>query len=110
MSIESFLSYLAIERGLSHNTIAGYANDLRQFEGLLPNGLEKASRDELRRVFVDLGLGGMHPSSIARKLSTLRHFYQYCRRKRVVVGNPLRGIPLPKRGIRLPNPHSIPGA
>lgn len=104
--VEQFLAYLDIERGLSHNTIANYGLDLRGLEPLLPSGLEKATRDELRRVFLDLGAGGMNPSSLARKLSTLRHFYAYCRRKRVVEGNPLRGIPLPRRGLRLPKPLS----
>jgi integrase/recombinase XerD len=104
--VERFLAYLNIERGLSQNTIENYGHDLRQIEALLPDGLVKASRDELRRLFLDLSAGGMNPSSVRRKISTLRHFHHYCRRKRMVVGDPLRGIPLPRRGLRLPQPIS----
>jgi integrase/recombinase XerD len=106
MSIELFLSYLAAERGLSENTITNYGQDLRQFGELLPNGLDKASRDEVRQVFIELQSGGMTASSLARKMSTLRHFYAYLRRKHLVATIPLSNIPLPKLGKRLPKPIS----
>jgi len=104
--VEQFLAYLAAERGLSKNTIESYGQDLQQFGGLLPNGLEKASRDEVRQVFVELQAGGLSPTSLARKMSTLRHFYAYLRRKRLVATIPLHNIPLPKLGKRLPKPVS----
>lgn len=106
MSVDLFLSYLSVERMLSKNTIESYALDLKQFAELLPNGLIKASRDELRQVFMELQAGGMRPGSLARKLSVLKHFYSYLRRKRLVAKIPLNNIPLPKLGKRLPKPVS----
>src|ERR1700758_5669463 len=104
--VEQFLAYLAAERGLTQNTMENYGQDLKQFAELLPNGLEKASRDELREIFVELQAGGLSPTSLARKISTLRHFYSYLRRKRLITAIPLHNIPLPKRGKRLPKPVS----
>lgn len=104
--VEQFLAYLAAERGLSENTIENYGHDLRQFEELVPYGLEKASRDELRQAFIELQAAGLSPGSLSRKMSTLRHFYAYLRRKHLVTTIPLSNIPLPKRGKRLPKPVS----
>jgi site-specific recombinase XerD len=104
--VEQFLAYCAAERNLSENTIENYGQDLQQFGGLLPVALEKASRDQVRQVFIELQAGGLSPTSLARKMSTLRHFYSYLRRKRLVTAIPLHNIPLPKRGKRLPKPVS----
>jgi integrase/recombinase XerD len=104
--VEQFLAYCAAERNLSVNTIENYGQDLHQFGGLLPVALEKASRDQVRQVFIELQAGGLSPTSLARKMSTLRHFYSYLRRKRLVTAIPLHNIPLPKRGKRLPKPVS----
>jgi integrase/recombinase XerD len=104
--VEQFLAYLAAERNLSNNTIENYGRDLCQFGGLLPVDLEKASRDQVRQVFIELQASGLSPTSLARKMSTLRHFYSYLRRKRLVTAIPLHNIPLPKRGKRLPKPVS----
>jgi site-specific recombinase XerD len=104
--IEQFLAYCAAERKLSENTVENYGQDLQQFGGLLPVDLEKASRDQVRQVFIELQAGGLSPTSLARKMSTLRHFYSYLRRKRLIATIPLHNIPLPKRGKRLPKPVS----
>jgi len=104
--VEQFLAYLAAERNLSNNTVENYGQDLRQFAELLPVALEKASRDQVRLVFLELQAGGLSPTSLARKMSTLRHFYAYLRRKRLIATIPLNNIPLPKRGKRLPKPVS----
>jgi integrase/recombinase XerD len=102
--IRRFLAYLTAERGLAQNTLESYEYELKQFDQLLPNGLQQASRDELRKVFAELQNGGLSPRSQARKMSALRHFYDYLRRKRIVAENPLRNIPLPKLGHREPKP------
>jgi integrase/recombinase XerD len=104
--VEQFLAYCAAERKLTENTVENYGQDLRQFGELLPVALEKASRDQVRQVFIELQAGGLSPTSLARKMSTLRHFYSYLRRKRLIATIPLHNIPLPKRGKRLPKPVS----
>jgi len=48
----------------------------------------------------------MSPTSLARKMCTLRHFYSYLRRKGLIATIPLNNIPLPKLGKRLPKPVS----
>jgi integrase/recombinase XerD len=103
---EKFLNYLTIERGLAKHTLDSYGGDLRRFKALLPHGLEKANAGELKKVFLQLQAGGLTPRSLARKRSTLRHYYSWLRRKGLIREIPLRRIPLPKIGKRLPKPVS----
>jgi integrase/recombinase XerD len=107
-AIDMFLDYLTIERGLAKNTLDNYGGDLRRFEALLPHGIERANADELREVFLQLLAGGLTPRSLARKLSTLRHYYSLLRRKGLISKVPLGRIPVPKIGMRLPKPVSTP--
>ena len=99
-----FLSYLTNERRLSDHTIDGYGRDLCQFNRLLPAGLMKATSSELRSAFTELQASGMKPRSLARKHSSLRHFYRHMRRRRLVFAIPLNNIPLPRCGKCLPKP------
>ncbi len=103
-SIAAFLSYCTIERRLAAKTLSSYSLDLGQFTRLLPNGLVKATRDDVRAAFAELQAGGLEPRSLGRKMSTLRQFYRYIRRKGIVTGIPLRNILLPKMRKALPKP------
>ena len=105
--ITSFLAYLRAERCLAPNTVASYEYDLQTLQQLLPNGVAKATAEELGAVFILLQNHGK-ASTLARKMSTLRHFYAYARRKRAITASPLRNIPLPKIRHRLPKPISTP--
>lgn len=75
--IAAFLEYLTTERRLARNTVQGYGLDLLQATRLLPHSLQCATRDDLRQFFARLQMKGVMTSSLARKLSALRHFYQY---------------------------------
>jgi len=80
-SLDGFLAYLELERGLSRNTLAAYQTDLLQFaETLFLGGITNWSRvmggnvsDWLYR----LSAGGAAVSSLARKLSAVRMLARY---------------------------------
>lgn len=108
MSIESFLDYLRLERNYSDMTIVSYGTDLRKFEEFF-KGLD----EELDFTTVDSGIvrswvvylmdDGLAPTSVNRKLSSLRAYYRFLRKKKVVEADPLRKIVGPKRKKPLPS-------
>lgn len=83
-SIQAFLDYLSIERGLSQNTISAYGRDMSQFVAFAKeNGVlsVEAITDSLLHKFLDgLREAAMSPNSISRKLCAIRTFCKFaCR-------------------------------
>jgi integrase/recombinase XerD len=76
---------LAVERGLSDNTVAAYRNDLSRLgEALARQGEHRGDRDLLTADAAalaahqrDLRRQGLAPRSINRALSSIRGFYEY---------------------------------
>ena len=76
--LERYLESLAVERGLSANTVAGYRNDLTRLgEALAKRGgdLLTAPAAALSGHLRDLRVQGLSPRSISRALSAIRGFY-----------------------------------
>ena len=107
MLIESFLDYLRLERNYSERTIVSYRTDLREFGGFLENteaelDWKKVHADHVRNWMVSLMEGGKAATSVNRKLSSLRSFYRFLLRKKVVAVNPMLKIVGPKKKKPLP--------
>ena len=78
--ISSFLDYLKVEKGLAPLTISAYQSDLAQYSDFLQKrkrALREARRQDVRDFLNSLLSSGVDGRSVARKLSTLRHFYKY---------------------------------
>ena len=75
--IDEFLEYLLIVKKHSDNTITNYRVDLMEFLDFYGDKLDKVSKsdvfDYLKKMYDD----NISKSSIARKLSSLRSFYNY---------------------------------
>jgi integrase/recombinase XerD len=98
--LDAFCDALWLEDGLSKNTIASYRADLLQLMGFLKNtSLEKAEDVHL---FAFLGSRKGRTSSAARRVSTLKRFYQYCLRERRIKVDPTLKLDPPKRTPRFP--------
>jgi integrase/recombinase XerC len=106
--IDNFVKYLTIERHASPNTIREYHRDLQQFMVFLTPPGEKTmplGQVDYRviREFVGWSYDQkLKKSSVARKLATLRTFFQYCIREGVVKQNPARLVSTPKLPKRIP--------
>jgi integrase/recombinase XerD len=89
--VTSFLDYLKVEKGLAPLTVSSYQSDLLQFAGFL-NGrrrtLAQARREDVRGFLGQLFANGVKDRSVARKLSTLRHFYKYLLLDRMIKHDP----------------------
>ncbi len=103
--VERFLDALWLERGLSENTLSAYRSDLLG----LSQWLKQQELDLLGAARADL-LGylqrrveeGAKPRSSARLLSSIRRFYRYLVRERMVSEDPSARIDAPKLGRSLP--------
>jgi integrase/recombinase XerD len=99
--IDDFLHYLKAELGLKELTIVAYGFDMRAFEEAVHKPLESLTREDIRN-FLAKELQTAQPRSVARKLSTVRHFYRYLLNEEVIRVNPTQGIPVPKTWQTVP--------
>ena len=108
--IRAFIGFLRAEQRASPETLRNYASDLRQLHRFLlsrrlvsspidPNSL---SSDAVRAYLQWLDQKGGKPSSLARKLATVRSFYRYLLRRGMVSSNPVDGMRTPKQPKLLP--------
>ena len=103
--IDAFLDHLLVERGLSPNTVDGYARDLEAFRAFLgARGTdlgEVTGRDVLAflRAQKARGLSGR---TLARRVSALRGFYRFLVREGAVKASPLGRLEAPRVWKTLP--------
>jgi integrase/recombinase XerD len=103
--VKNFLDYLNVEKGLTPLTVGAYKSDLIQFAEFLAarrRDLEKATREDVRGFMSQLFGNGVKDRSVARKLSTLRHFYKYLLLDRIIEQDPTLEIDSPKQWKVLP--------
>jgi integrase/recombinase XerD len=97
--LDAFCDALWLEDGLSRNTIASYRADLAQLSKFLKKELSTAGEESL---FAFLGSRRGRASSMARLVSSLKRFYQYCLRERRIAADPTLKLDPPKRAPRFP--------
>jgi integrase/recombinase XerD len=103
--VRTFLDYLRVEKGLAPLTVEAYESDLVQFGQFLQTRrrtLMDARREDVRGFLSQLFSNGVKDRSVARKLSTLRHFYKYLLLDRVIKHDPTLEIDSPKQWKVLP--------
>jgi integrase/recombinase XerC len=103
-----FLAFLEVEKGYSPATVRAYAADLEQFEVFLARrertlaDFEAIVREDATGFLAELHRQRQKKSSQARKLSTLRSFFRYLIRHRLLTQTPLAGLRNPKQESRQP--------
>jgi integrase/recombinase XerD len=103
--LESFLSYLAAEKGLARNTVASYACDLKGFSAFLAErGRDVASfgRDDVTAYLGRLRNGGYAASSVARFISSVKCLCRFLVIEKVIVEDPTESLQTPRQWERLP--------
>ena len=108
MLTDSFLDYLRYERNSSDKTIRAYAKDIAQLKEFAQKEIGEfdpieVKADLIREWIVSLMDLGYTSTSVNRKLSSLRSFYNYLLRQGVLVSDPLRKITGPKNKKPLPS-------
>jgi len=97
--LDAFCDALWLEDGLSQNTIAAYRADLQQLQSHAGGDLLKVDEGAL---FGFLASKRGRASSAARRVSSVKRFYQYCVRERLVEADPTLKLDPPKRTPRFP--------
>ena len=109
--VDSFLSALRLEKGLSENTIKAYSNDCQDFnKWLFLNKRYRAvaaTEADIENYLKHLRIIDLSNSSINRKLSSLKHFFNYLSKTKLLKSNPVMNISGPKNSKVLPKSLSI---
>ncbi len=103
--VDRFLNHLAVERGLSPNTVRAYSADLGRY-------LEWAERSQvdpialthrqMRSYLAELDRAHYARRTIARRLSAIRTFFAFLHAESVVSSDPAAVLATPKIPSRLP--------
>lgn len=114
-SLAQFVDYLAGERRASEHTISAYRRDLEALIAFTRERVEKepkiADLDKfLLRAFLGQLARTLTPTSIARKLSSIRAFFKFLEREGRVRKNPAQMLSTPKLGRKLPTFLSVDAA
>src|SRR4030088_1948849 len=108
--INLFLDMLAAGQGAGKNTLDAYRRDLTDFSEFLARtgrGFAGAETQALRDYLADLDARGLKSSSVARRLSAMRHLFRFLLNERIRRDNPAAILSGPKRGRGLPKVLSI---
>ena len=108
--ISLFLDMLAAEQGAGDNTLQAYRRDLTDFSEFLGRGGQSflgADTQKLRDYLADLDTRGFKSSSVARRLSAMRHLYRFLLSERLRSDDPAAILSGPKRSRGLPKVLSI---
>ncbi len=109
--IQSFLHYVRFEKGLSENTIISYSHDCTVFLQSLHNkniqSLDILKKSDIENFIKELTELGLHSSSRARYIASIRHFMKYCVSSGFVTHDYTETIDLPKNKRELPETLSV---
>lgn len=110
--LDIYSQYLLKERNASPHTHKNYLADLRHFftnffekEPALPRQGTKVLQlitPDVVRSYVSTLLDKHHPASVARKLASLRSFFQFWIRQGAMTANPAKEVATPKIPKRVP--------
>lgn len=102
-SIESFIDYLSIERGLSPNTLQAYRRDLCQFRDWLKKEFLQVDSALIGNYLATLRKKGNKSRTLNRKLSVVRMFYKFLYTEGKIDHNPVEGVSSPRLGRKIPS-------
>ena len=104
--IVAFLNSLIIEKGLSKNTIQSYESDIYQlYQWNLSTNKKRIT--ELKKIDTSQYVSylfnqNLKSSSVNRKISSLKTFFNFLLKKKLISANPFADQIMPKKPISLP--------
>ena len=108
-ALVSFLRYLKNERNASELTIKSYREDLTILNGYFVDTLGHSPAPasitplELRGYVAALHDAGYAPTSISRRLASLRSFFKFAQREGLAESNPAKPLRNPRKQRKLPH-------
>ncbi|MEE9549109.1 MAG: site-specific tyrosine recombinase XerD [Candidatus Binatia bacterium] len=106
LHIDSFLNMLAVEKGLSKNTLEAYSRDVNRLASFFRakgiNSWGEGKESNFRSYFTVLRRSGLGSRSVARNLVALRQFYRFLEKEEIIGENWLPKFLLPVEARKLP--------
>jgi integrase/recombinase XerD len=111
-TINGYETYLALERGLSANSIVAYLRDIAKFRDYCADNESIADPGLIDMAHIERYMGflfdeGIARNSQARMLSGIRSFCKYLRLEKIMDGDPVELIEAPKPQRKLPDVLSV---
>ena len=104
--IQEFETYLLLEKGLSENTTINYIRDLQQFFTYMKKDIGEIEEQDIIHYLKYLN-EHYATSSIVRKMVTLRQFFLYLKKNKMIENNIMANIDMPKSQKHLPQTVSL---
>lgn len=108
--LKPFISYLAVERGLSRNTVDSYCLDLKGFFGFLAESAREPgsfTREDIVDYLGRLKDNGYSTASICRFISSIKGYSKFLIIEKIISEDPTETLRNPKQWDRLPKAISL---
>ena len=113
-SVDSFLNYMAVERGVSPNTLAAYKNDLYQLADYMKSrgggngdGWRRVDDQALTDYLLSLHELGYSDTTRARKVASSKSLFNFLVEESVISKDPTENLNSPRMGRSLPEVLSV---
>ncbi len=101
--LQEFRLYIEVEKNFSKHTVIAYCSDLLSFLVWLDDrDIRDVNYNIIKEYLFYIQQFNYSKTTTARKIASLRTFYRYLYRERVIETNPAVGVHSPKRGKSLP--------
>lgn len=104
--MQLFFEYLAVEKGLSRNTLQAYQMDLAAYRDFLLrlklSSWKAVTRDHILQFILDEKKRGLRPSSISRHMVTIKLFHRFLLRERYIEEDITTVLDSPRLWKKLP--------
>ncbi|MCL2799884.1 MAG: site-specific tyrosine recombinase XerD [Endomicrobia bacterium] len=104
-TLDDFISYITVEKGLSKNTALAYRTDLAKFAVFCKEkniSAEQFKHHDITDFLWEMKMKGLKPRSIYRMMESLRQFYKFLNAEELVKNNPTSYLAAPKIPEHLP--------
>lgn len=99
---ERFLHYLQIVKVASDHTLRNYSIDLKEFQNFFTQDeLEQIHKRSIRLYISHIHQKGLSNRTILRRISSLRSFYRFAAKEKLILKSPMEDIESPKREKKL---------
>ena len=101
--IDEYINYVYIEKKLSKNTKEAYLNDLEEFCNYINNpSIKSINTDDIRDYINHLAEEKQKDKTIARKIVSIKTFFEYLIKNNIIDNNPSEKISSPKLKKSIP--------
>ncbi|MBQ4123477.1 site-specific tyrosine recombinase XerD [bacterium] len=101
--LQEFKLYIEIEKNFSKHTVTAYSSDILSFlVWLNEKNIEEVNYANIKEYLLYIKQFNYSKTTTARKIASLRTFYRFLYREKIIETNPALGVHSPKKGKSLP--------